>query len=315
VTRPRTTADQRAGKSPTGAKAHKSVARQRAEQARLARERAARRSRRVRTAWFAIAAAPMTVALLVLIKVAIPDSTGAPTGPRELSAAVLAALDPHPSTLDLVGRGQVDALPQRIDAQPALTEGGKPLVLYIGGEYCPFCASQRWALVTALNRFGEFTGLTGTRSAETNTATVSFHGATYTSPYLAFQGVELATNRRQGNFYEPLDRLTAAQEQIMRTYDAPPYVPERSTGAVPFVDFANRFLQTGSAFSPLLLGELSQDQIAAELTNDPTGEIGRALYGSANAFTVILCVLTEGQPADVCASPAATAYQQEVGGA
>jgi hypothetical protein len=291
-------------------KTARSSARQRSEQARRERERAARRARRVRAAWWAIAAGPALLVLLVLIKVAIPDGTTAPSGTRELSPAVLSALDPDPSTLDLVGRGQVGSLPQRVDGQPALTVDDKPLVLYVGAEYCPFCASQRWALVTALNRFGEFSGLTGARSAETDTATVSFHGASYSSPYLVFQGVELAT--RSG---EPLDTLTPQQDQIMRTYDAPPYVPARSTGAVPFVDFGNRFLQTGSAFSPQVLGQLDQDQIAAELATNPTGEIAAALYGSANAFTAILCQLTGGQPGEVCASPAATAYQAEVGGA
>jgi hypothetical protein len=59
-------------------------------------------------------------------------------------------------------------------------------VLYAGAEYCPFCAAERWALATALSRFGTFTNLGTTASAggqeyAPNTATLSFHGATYTS--------------------------------------------------------------------------------------------------------------------------------------
>ena len=34
-----------------------------------------------------------------------------------------------------------------------LTSDGKPELLYLGAEYCPFCAAQRWAMVNALSRF------------------------------------------------------------------------------------------------------------------------------------------------------------------
>lgn len=298
-------------------KTARSTARARAEQARLARERAARRARRVRTGWWAIAAPPAFVLLLVLIKLAIPapgGGGGLDSGP--LSAAAQAALTPEPSTLDSIGRGQGVTPLNRIDGQPALTEGDKPLVLYIGAEYCPFCASQRWPLAIALGRFGSFSGLSATHSASDDvypdTATISFHGSTYVSDYLAFQGVELNTNERQGRFYAPLEEMTPQQEAVMRTYNAPPYT--QSSGAIPFLDFGNRFLQTGASVSPALLAGLTHDEIAAELTDNPTGPVAQAIFGAANAFTAALCVLTDGQPGEVCTSPAAQAYQAEVSG-
>ncbi len=33
--------------------------------------------------------------------------------------------------------------------QPALTSGGKPQIVYMGAEYCPYCAAERWAMVVA----------------------------------------------------------------------------------------------------------------------------------------------------------------------
>jgi Domain of unknown function (DUF929) len=297
-----------------------SAARQRAERARLARERAARRARRVRNSWWWIAAAPAVVLLLVIIKVSIPapGGGGGASDNQALSAATLAALSPDPSTLDSVGKGQGVTLPQRIDNQPALTDAGKPLVLYVGAEYCPFCASQRWPLAIALSRFGTFAGLSASHSAtddiHPNTATISFHGSAYASQFLSFQGVELATNERQGGRYAPLEELTAAQEAVFSTYDAPPYVAEQSTGAIPFLDLGNRYLQTGASISPDLLAGLSHDQIASQLTNNPTGPVAQAILGAANALTAQLCVLTNGQPGDVCTSAAATAYQAEVTG-
>ena len=41
-----------------------------------------------------------------------------------------------------------------------LTADGKPLVLYVGAEYCPYCAAERCAMVQALSRFGTFSNLT-----------------------------------------------------------------------------------------------------------------------------------------------------------
>jgi hypothetical protein len=290
------------------ARTAKTTARQRAEQARQARLRAERRARRVRTAWWAIAAGPALVVLLVLIKLAIPEPGGG--SPTVLSPATVAALSVNPSTLDSVARGEGVTFPTRTQDQPMLTENDKPVVLYVGADYCPYCASQRWALVIALERFGDFTGLAASRSGGSpepfpNTATLSFHGSSYTSEFLVFQGVEIAD--REGN---PQDELTAQQQQLMATYNAPPYVPR--AGSVPFVDFGNQFLQTGTSFSPEVLDGLNHDQIAAEITNNPNGPVARAMLGAANAFTAILCKLTEGQPSGVCTSPAATAYQAEV---
>jgi hypothetical protein len=166
--------------------------------------------------------------------------------------------------------------------------------------------------VIALNRFGSFSGLTGTfsssKDAFPNTATLSFHGATYTSDFLVFNGVE-TSDRDQ----KQLETLTPDQQQLFTTYDSPPYVDAQSTGSVPFVDFGNQFLQTGTAVDPGLLAGLSHDQVAAKITSDPTGQVAEAILGAANAFTAIICKLTNGQPGNVCTSQAATAYQQEVG--
>jgi hypothetical protein len=64
-----------------------------------------------------------------------------------------------------------------------LTSGNLPIVLYIGAEYCPYCAQQRWPLMLALMRFGNFSGLSYTESSSTdvyaNTATFSFRTAAY----------------------------------------------------------------------------------------------------------------------------------------
>jgi hypothetical protein len=60
-------------------------------------------------------------------------------------------------------------------------------------------------MVVALSRFGTFTDLGTTHSSSSdvypNTATLSFHGASYRSDYIAFQGVKTHSNLRSGNGY------------------------------------------------------------------------------------------------------------------
>jgi Domain of unknown function (DUF929) len=256
----------------------------------------------------------LLIAVLVVVRLARPEkAAGGVTGATLAPAAVVDALTVEPASLDRVGKGKVEGLPVRLSGQPDLTSAGQPLVLYVGAEYCPFCAAQRWPLMVALSRFGSFSGLKKAHSASDdvfpNTATLSFHGATYTSDYLAFEGVELATSERRGGQYVPLQAMTPAQEAIVRTYNAPPYVPARSTGAIPFLDFGNRYVMTGTTVDPSVLEGLTDEQIATALGN-PDSPVGQAVLGSANAMTAVLCQLTGGQPAAVCSAPGVTAFSE-----
>src|SRR5262250_635737 len=62
-----------------------------------------------------------------------------------------------------------------------LTANGKPEMLYMGAEYCPYCAAERWAMIQALSRFGTFSGLSTVHSSTTDTptniSTFTFHGS------------------------------------------------------------------------------------------------------------------------------------------
>lgn len=284
--------------------------------AREAQRRAARRRKRLAVAGAAVAAVVLAVAVLVVVKIATGGSRstgGAARSAQPAPTEVLAAVTGVPTgTLNTVGRGKVDTLPKPVTGQAVLTADGKPLVVYVGAEYCPFCAAQRWPLVVALSRFGTFRGLSVTHSASQDvfpdTATLSFQGASYTSAYLAFQGVETSSNVRSGNGYAPLDTPTAQQRQLLATFDAPPYVPPDSAGSIPFLDFGNQALITGTSYSPQLLAGKSATQIAAAVSNanDP---VAQAVDGSANAFTAQLCKLSGGQPGGVCSSPSVAAYQ------
>jgi hypothetical protein len=305
---------------------NKRLAQERARQMAETQRRAVARRKRLTVAGAAIAVVLVALGTLIAVKAGrgakTPTAGSTAAGSAATAAAnplppsVLTALSSLPANvLDQVGAGAVSNPPKAIRGQTVLTDGGKPLILYVGAEYCPFCAAQRWATVVALARFGTFTNLGQAHSSASdvfpNTATVTFHGATYTSQYLQFQGVETQSNERKGNSYAPLDTLSDAQRKLLQTFNAPPYVSDG--GSIPFIDFANQAVISGASYSPQLLAGKTVEQIAAALS-DPTNPITKAIGGTANAFTTQLCQLTANQPAAVCSSSAATAYQGKLGG-
>ena len=249
------------------------------------------------------------IAIVVVIVAAIGTGVGLSisknggskggTSSQTASASVTKAITSvSPSVVDAVGNGGGVSLakPDPVSGAPALTADGKPRVLYVGAEYCPFCAAQRWAMVAALSRFGTFSNLGQTSSSSTdeypNTATLSFHGATYTSKYLSFTGVE-QTDRDQ----QPLDKISAADNKILNTYDTTKYVG--SNGGIPFIDYGGKFLSSGASYDPGTLQGLSHAQIAKDLSN-PNSDVTKSIVGSANMITATLCKLTGQQPAAVC---------------
>ena len=208
------------------------------------------------------------------------------------------------ATLDQVGAGQTAAKPTSISGA-ALTSGGKPEVLYIGAEYCPYCAAERWSVIVALSRFGSFSGLATIRSAAKDgagnsepyplTPTWTFAKSTYTSNYLTFTPVEGYTNipDKSTNFYTPLQTPTAAQVALINKYDA------TQQGAIPFIDYGNKFVSIGASYNPAVLSGLTWAQIANDLHN-PASPVAQAVLGVANYSTAAVCVLTHDQPASAC---------------
>jgi hypothetical protein len=186
---------------------------------------------------------------------------------------------------------------------PALTQSGKPEVLFIGSEYCPFCAAQRWAMVNAFSRFGTFSGLTTTHSSSSdtdpNTPTLTFYGSTYTSSYISLVTVEMEHNYRIGNStstsvaYAPLQTATSAEQKLQTAYDPGTYIP--------YIDFGNKYAQVGnlSPLTPTMLDGLTWQQVATDMSN-PSSSVGKAIIANANYETAAICTLTNNQPATAC---------------
>lgn len=257
-----------------------------------------------------LAAVALLVGIFVL-QARLTSSGSAVKGPSAATAAqvVRATTQVDPGVLSVVKTGGLGNPLTPVAATPVLKDsGGKPIVLYVGGEFCPYCAAERWSLVVALSRFGTFSDLKLSQSSSTDvypdTRTFSFAGSHYTSQYITFQGVEVADRAQQ-----PLETLTAEQQAVMAKYDAPPYTQSR--GGVPFTSVANQYLAANSGFSPRLIEGLSWEEIASRLSN-PQDPATRGIVGNANYLTAAICQATDQQPASVCTVAPIPEIQQQL---
>ena len=279
---------------------------------RAAARRAEQRRRILIASGSVVVVLAIVVAFIVIKLNSSPATDNSPNGPTgaALASVVTNVTSVPASALNSVGDGggAVTAKPLTLSG-PALTANGKPEVLYIGAEYCPYCAAERWAMIVALSRFGTFSGLATVHSAAANgagqaepypnTPTWTFANAKYTSQYLTFSTVEQYTNipDSSNGFYTTLQTMTKAQQALITKYDAPPYVS--TTGSIPFVDFGNKYLIAGASYSPQVLAGLSWATIGADLSN-PNSAVAKAVDGTANYITAAICKLTGNQPASAC---------------
>jgi hypothetical protein len=207
------------------------------------------------------------------------------------------------SELDGIGQGSATSSITKVYGSPLTGSTGKPEVFYLGGEYCPYCAAERWPMIIALSRFGTFSGLITTSSSSTdvypNTPTFTFRSAVFTSQYIDFRAVE-TTDRNQN----PLQTPTAADQALVNTYD--------KAGSIPFVDFGNRYALSGSTYIPDMLAGMSWQDVASAL-QQPSSSQAKAILGSANMATAAICRITGDQPAAVCSSATIQALEKKLG--
>jgi hypothetical protein len=255
----------------------------------------------------------MGVLIVVAVVVALlagggskSSSTSSPASLFDAGAVSNAIASLPAATFDTVGAGTTTGGPRAVSLT-AIAQEGKPELLYVGAEYCPFCAAERWAMVAALSRFGSFANLTATHSATADvfadTPTFSFYGATFTSQYLAFTAVETATNELSGGSYKPLQQLTKEQNAILN---------ETGETGIPLLDFGGKYLISGATYDPGVLAERNGAGIAT-LIADPTSPISQSVLGAANGITAAICGMTDNQPATVCNSPGVQAARTALG--
>jgi len=246
---------------------------------------------------------------LLLVAVVIVVSALAPSSPKpagnsgsasSLTAYIQKGVAVSDSTLEAVGLPGTVTAPNSVPHGTVLTEDGKPVVVFIGAEFCPYCALERWALIVALSRFGSFSNL-GQKIASSSTDVLpglqswSFKDSAFTSRTLAFAPAEAFSSipNSTGDGYEPLQSLTPLQSKAWTTYGSHGY---------PFVDIGGRYVALGASANPNVLQNLTLDQIASQL-DDPSSVVAQAVDGTANYLTAAMCAVTSTAAAPICSSP------------
>jgi thiol-disulfide isomerase/thioredoxin len=271
---------------------------------------AARRAERRRQVLLAVGAVVVVVAVVVVfvvIKVTSGGSSastasGGVTGtllPASVQKNVTTVPD---SALQTVGAGSVPSYiskPVTTISGASLTADGKPEMLYIGAEFCPYCAAMRWSMAVALSKFGTLSPLHGIHSSSTDvdpsTPTLTFYKSTYTSKYLTFTPVENETVSSK-----PLQNTTKAQQALWAKY-----YPGGQLG-YPFIDFGNKYMMSAPIYDPAVLSGLTWAQVAQQM-RDPSTKVAQGVLGAANYITAAICKITNNAPTSVCSAPAVTA--------
>jgi hypothetical protein len=243
----------------------------------------------------------VTVALLIglfaLIARLNTSSAGAGIGEPVPADVLNAVTKPDPAIFAKVGTGDLKNPLAHVAGDPLKGANGKPEIFYLGAEYCPYCAAERWSLIMAMSRFGEYKDLQLMKSADApeafpQTNTFTFQHSSYTSQYVDWASVETADRTQQ-----PLQTPTADQLAIVNKYDAPPYTQQ--TGSIPFVSYANQYVTIGAGFQNSSIQDLTWQQIASKLS-DPNDPVTKNIVGNANYLTAAICQSTNNQPASVC---------------
>ena len=242
------------------------------------------------------------VAIVLIVIVLINQVGGGNTTTLTPVPAALAQQveNPSASVVNAVGTGGQPGEMIRLPASGVLPQvDGKTQVVFMGAEFCPYCAAERWVMVMWLSRFGTFSNLHEIESSSTDidadTNTFTFYQSKYTSQYIDFNSNEVEDRNSQ-----PLQKMSAATQAIVEKWDQPPYTAEGAQ--FPFIDIGGVFTLLTTSYNPADLAGLTWNQIGNDLSN-PTSTVAKDIIGNANILTAATCVATGDTPSSVCSSP------------
>ncbi len=274
---------------------------QRRAAAQAAAEEAARKARMSRNRAIRIWAVILViVAVIGLVAVSslggatTPAGSSSPASGVPIPAAILSRLQSIPvKTLMSAPSGGLDVYPGGIK-DPRLTSGDKPELLFIGAEFCPVCATERWAMYVALSKFGTFVPQPGeihSALRDGDIQTLTFYKSKFTSPYLTFMPVEATTNEPDGDYYVSLQTPTATQLRLWKSHTGETF---------PWLDFGGVKQLTSAQYDPSVLEGMTFNAIAAQIGNNST-VVGADVDASAKVLIQTICsTLTSNKPAAVC---------------
>ena len=181
--------------------------------------------------WVFVLLVLLIVVVLLVVRVTRGSTAVKPPPVAPASSDVVRSTTSVPgASFDAVGAPQIVGPGQVVlSGQALLSISGRPAVVYVGGEFCPYCAAERWVLVAALGRFGSFEHLGATTSSSAEifpgTPTFSFDGTTYRSRFVTFAAVEeygASPSVTAPAGFPRLHALTPVEWALVRRYDTAP---------------------------------------------------------------------------------------------
>lgn len=233
---------------------------------------------RLRTGGITLALVALIVAVFVLY-----DARG--TGANTAGIPVTQNLGPLTNTLPSGATGSF----RRVSGP--LMQAGKPELLFIGAQYCPFCAAERWAIVKALSRFGTWSNLTSAHSTSGESGfgglpTFDLLHASYRSRYAVFDHKDVANNA--GN---TLQSLSTQEQSLFNRYD--------STGGIPLI-YVDGYAMSGSDYPPGELQGNSFGTVQHDLQTNAGSALVRDINAESNLLTAFVCKANTNGPSLPC---------------
>jgi hypothetical protein len=186
---------------------------------------------------------------------------------------------------------------------PVWRSAGAPVLFFYGSVACPFCSASSWAILGALERFGNVSGLTFDRSSPSDaypdTPEVVLVHLSVTSAYVRWDARE-STNDNQ--IAPP--PLGACVERA--------YVSAYSGGAIPFVVVDGIYVHTGALVDPAGFAGQNASALASEIASG--AGTGWSLVATAAYLLIAFLVKANGgAPTALARNPAVAADLGRIG--
>lgn len=244
-----------------------------------ARQKARQAARRKRTVLTIGGGMIAVIALAAAVVIAVRGNA-APVSARTVSAALGAPTaditSPPTGSFNRVGT--------------PLYQGGKPELLFIGAQYCPHCAGQRWAIVKALDQFGTFSNVTSSSNDDGTIPTFDLYGARYASKYVSFVHKDL-----EDRTHNPLQTLSPNEQAVFNQLDP--------SGGIPLVTVGGYALLGDGYDLGVIQGKSFNAVQHALQSGNQSESLVSAINGEANAITAFICHSDKMQPQAVCNRP------------
>ncbi|MCI4334069.1 MAG: DUF929 domain-containing protein [Thermoplasmata archaeon] len=178
-----------------------------------------------------------------------------------------------------------------------------PVLFFYGSVACPYCSASSWAVLSALERLGNVSGVSFDHSSPTdsfpNTPSVVLPSLSVASRYVSLDARE-ATSDTQ--IEAPSVGICTEQAYVSA------YNP---LGGIPFIVLGGTFYHQGTLVDPGAISGLTAAQLANQALNE-NGSAWSALGPAVDDLLAFTVHANGGAPASVAAEPSVAAVLSQI---